>query len=395
MQLLSRYIARAIFSAVLIVLLVIVALDALALLVDQLGDLSEQYTFIDVLIYSALSLPASLYEFMPFAALVGSLVGLGALATTSELVILRAAGVSLARISWAVMQPVLVFIIATLLLGEYVIPLTNQLAESRRALLLGDNKQSSGTHHGLWNREGNEFVHFNAVSPNGTLHGVTRYQFDNNGELVSSSFAEKAIYRETSTTIASTSIDVAPTQAAHVEAGSLDNLAATGFWQEENIVETLLPSVRANTTTAIAAPASIRRHVSRVWHTQLSPPLLNVLVLEPDTLAIGNLYAYTQYLEQQNIDSGRYRLSFWSKLLQPVATLSLVLIAISFIFGPLREVTMGYRVFTGVIVGVVFQMSQNLLGPASLVYGFPPLVAVLLPITACLLLGIFLLQRVR
>jgi len=131
----------------------------------------------------------------------------------------------------------------------------------------------------------------------------------------------------------------------------------------------------------------------RRWDTELSPKLLNVLVLTPDALSIQNLYSYAQYLQQQELDSSEYWLAFWKKLLQPLATASLVLIAVSFIFGPLREVTMGQRIFTGVIVGIVFRTSQDLLGPASLVFGFSPLIAVALPLVVCGGVGIYLLRK--
>jgi len=80
-------------------------------------------------------------------------------------------------------------------------------------------------------------------------------------------------------------------------------------------------------------------------------------------------------------------------VLQPVVTAALVLMAISFIFGPLRSVTLGQRVFTGVLVGFTFRIAQDLLGPSSLVFGFSPLFAVLVPTAICALAGFWLLRR--
>ena len=191
MKLLNRYIFRTVFNATITVLVVITSLDLLAILVDEFDRLSATYTFLDVLIYTGLSIPASLYEFMPFAALVGCLIGLGSLATSSELVVMRAAGISLLTIAWGAIKPVLIFVVFSVLLGEYVIPIANQTAEARRALLLG-NQQILESRAGLWNREGNEFMHFNAVQANGVIYGISRYQFDSKGVLKSSSFSEKA-----------------------------------------------------------------------------------------------------------------------------------------------------------------------------------------------------------
>ena len=96
---------------------------------------------------------------------------------------------------------------------------------------------------------------------------------------------------------------------------------------------------------------------------------------------------------EQGLSNGSYWLAFWTKVLQPLVTAALVLMAISFIFGPLRSVTLGQRVFTGVLVGFVFRIAQDLLGPSSLVFGFSPLLAVVVPAGICALAGFFLLRR--
>jgi len=125
----------------------------------------------------------------------------------------------------------------------------------------------------------------------------------------------------------------------------------------------------------------------------LSPQLLSTLVLPPDSLSITGLWSYAHYLAEQGLNNGRYWLAFWTKVLQPLVTVALVLMAISFIFGPLRSVTLGQRVFTGVLVGFTFRIAQDLLGPSSLVFGFSPLFAVLVPSGICAVAGIWLLRR--
>ncbi|MDZ7683985.1 MAG: LptF/LptG family permease [Gammaproteobacteria bacterium] len=115
--------------------------------------------------------------------------------------------------------------------------------------------------------------------------------------------------------------------------------------------------------------------------------------MEPDKMSIRELQAKIEYMNAQGLDARQFELGFWQKLMQPVAAMALVFVAISFVFGPLREATMGMRVVTGLIVGIVFKFLTELLSPASLVYGFPPLVAILAPITLCLLAGYYLLRR--
>jgi len=133
--------------------------------------------------------------------------------------------------------------------------------------------------------------------------------------------------------------------------------------------------------------------LTEVWQIELNPTLLTALALRPDALSITDLWRYSHYLSEQGLSSDKYLLSFWKKALQPLVTLSLVLLAISFIFGPLRSVTSGQRVFTGVLVGFIFSISKDLLGPASLVFGFSPFWAVIIPVLVCLLLGFYLLFK--
>lgn len=352
MRKLRYYIAQQVWGAVIGVLLVIVSLDAIADLVDQLGQLKGQYTFVEALIYVGLYIPSSVCDYLPLAALVGCLIGLGVLANSSELVVMRAAGISIRQLVWSVMRPVLLFIAVGALLGEYVAPYTDQFADSRRDLLQG-HERALQSERGLWFREGNEYMHFNAVLPNGRLYGITRYRFGEQGNLLQASFIRSAIY-----------------QGDHwVEQGG----DITVFDDGEGIGH--------------------EAFLSRNWYTEISPELLNVLVLEPDELPMQRLHAYANYQEKQNIDSSEYRLAFWQKALQPLATLSLVMIAISFIFGPLRQTTMGFRVFIGVIVGLIFQTSQKLLGPMSIILGFSPMFAVLIPITFCFAFGWLLIKR--
>jgi lipopolysaccharide export system permease protein len=295
-----------------------------------------------------LMVPRRLYDLIPYSCLIGSLAGLGLLASSSELVIIRAAGVSVKRIAWMALRPALLFILLALVIGEFVAPYTEQTADSRRVYLRDNITQSLPQN--MWNREGDEFMHVDAVLPNGVIYGLTRYKFNEQQQLVSASYAKQAIYQQ-------------------------------DYWQEEDVAISYLG---AEGTRSEQLPG-------RRWDTPLTPNLFNILVLEPESLSMRNLHYYVNYLGEQSSKASNYSLAFWQKCLQPLATASLVLIAISFIFGPLRSVTMGQRIFTGVIFGVIFLLVQKLLGPSSLVFGFPPFIAVIIPIGLCILIGAVLL----
>lgn len=353
MRKLDRHVGWTVFAAILLVLAIIVGLDAIAAFIDEADDISETYTFAQVGLYILLTLPGRFYEFVPFAALIGCMLGLGQLATSSELVVMRAAGVSIGRLVWIAMKPALLIAVLGFALGELVAPRSEQMAETNRALAQNPG-ESFGGRHGIWNREGNTFVHFNALEADGVVHGITMLQFDQDLVMEYSLRARLATYEG-------------------------------DYWTMEDAVITNLSSWQTSRET----------HETMRWDTNITPELLTVMVVEPEYLPIMDLYRYSRYLQSQGLDSDDYQLALWRKILQPAAIGALVLVAISFIFGPLREGTMGFRIFAGVIVGIVFRTSQDLLGPASLVFGFAPIYAALGPILLCVVAGMLLLARSR
>lgn len=351
MHKLDRYIGNAVLFAILAVLGVISGLALLFAFIDQLQDLQEGYTLKHALTYVVLTAPRRIYDVLPMSALIGCLVGLGTLASNSELTVMRAAGVSLMRIVWSVMQPLLLLMVIGLAIAEYVAPWTEGMAQAQRSMAQSAGKAQSSK-HGLWHRQGQEYIHINTVRPDGVLLGVTRYKFNEQRQLQTVSFARQAAYQE-------------------------------GAWQLDDIVYTYLEQ----------RSSSVAQAKKEQWDVALKPELLSTVVMDPDALPITGLWSYTNYLSEQGLNAENYLLAFWGKVLQPVVTAMLVLMAISFVFGPLRSVTLGQRVFTGVVVGFVFKIVQDLLGPASMVFNFPPLLAVLLPAAICAIIGLVLLRR--
>lgn len=354
MKILRNYISLQVIGATLLVLLVILSLDFLGTLLEELDEIENDYTFGEALIYLLLIMPGKVRLWLPFAAMVGCLVGLGSLANNSELTVMRAAGISSRRIALIIFVPTLVLTGVAIVLNEYVAPYTEQVAEARKSLLQSGKTQVS-SRFGVWNKEGNTYMHFNSVQPGGLLYGVVQYQFDDKRVLKRTLFAEKATYN-----------------------------AGDGSWLMEKVSETVIGRDRTSSFF----------HASMPWGSELTPELLDILILDPDQLSSMALLEYSKYRSEQNLNYDYYMMEFWRKMFQPLSILSLVLVAISFVFGPLREVTMGYRVFAGVLVGILFWTMQELLGPASLVYNFSTWAAVLMPIVLCTLLGIVLLRRV-
>ncbi|PSF05302.1 LPS export ABC transporter permease LptG [Marinobacter fuscus] len=351
MHKIDGYVMRTVGGAMFLVMVVVLSLDIIFAFIAELEDTRNGYQTLQALWYVALTLPRRIYDYLPLGAFMGCLVGLGSMASSSELTVIRAAGVSLKRIVWSAMKPALLVVLLGVGIGEYVAPTTERIAQSDKAVALGAGRSVAAA-HGVWHREGNTFMHLNAVQPNGVLHGVSLFRFDEERQLEMSSFAERAIY-----------------QGDH--------------WRLENVVSTRI----ADNQTVRTEQPSLR------WDSGLSPEVLSVLIVKPENLSMTGLYTYSVYLGEQGLSAAPYWLAFWKKTLMPLGTAVMVLVAISFVFGPLRSVTMGFRVFTGLLVGLLFKYMQDLLGPMSMVYGFNPLLAVLAPILINAVVGAALMRR--
>ncbi|GHC16105.1 LPS export ABC transporter permease LptG [Aidingimonas halophila] len=346
----DRYIARNVLGAIIVVQVVLLGLDLVITYINDLSDVEGGYSAFDVLLYLLMRLPWRLYQYAPVGVLIGSLIGLGSMASSNELTVIRAAGRSLLRILWGVMKPVILVVIVLLLIAEYVSPRTEQFATAWRV----EQMQGEGavvTERGGWQREGNSFYRFGAIRADDTVLDLTRYRFDGQ-QLKEATSAARAVWRE-------------------------------DHWQLENVAVTRFEEGRTEAD----------RYDTRAWDTELTPEQLSRLLQDIESQAPSELWAYAHYLEAQDQQATQPLLYFWQRMLLPLTMASLVLVAASFVFGPLRTVAAGTRVFYGVVTGLCFKYLQDLLAPASTVFGFSPAWAVLGPTLLCFMLGIYLLRR--
>lgn len=357
---LDRYIARHVLPAMLLVLLVLGGLDILFTLVDELGDSEGGYGTLAAIRYTLYTAPRHFYELLPATALIGALAGLGSLAAANELVGMQAAGYSRWQLTRAVMLPAMLVMLLGLVLGEYLAPQLELQAEVDKSLAMD---QSVGlSQFGHWERDGRSFLHFNTIETSGVLHGVTLFEFDEQQRLARQLVAEQAVYQ-----------------------------GATGSekpeWQ-------LLNGTRIEFSYNGNAVGNERQTFAQLSRPlDLTPDLLQVVIVTPERLSISDLWRFGNRFLQQGLDAAPYFLGFWKKALQPLNTAVLVLVAISFIFGPLRSASMGSRVFSAISLGLIVSLVQRLLQNLSLVYHLPALAAVLFPILLCLLAGLMLLRR--
>lgn len=350
MKLIDRYIFFRVLGAMLGVLLAIVSIDVIGGFVDQIDNLEDRFTLMEALLYAALKIPGGLKDYLGFSALIGAMIGLGSFSNSGELTVIRAAGYSMARIGWMVMRPAFLLIIFGALVAEFVAPNLEQMAESRRDLLRG-RLSTDIEESGLWIYDKGAYVHMDAVYPGGLVYGLAQYRLGEDGKDLEVDFSEQARYGQ----------------------DGWDQLE--GVWSQ-------VSENRVNTGEYAYEP----------WPTALTPEILDASVLDAEQMSVRALSEYSDYLGNGTRKSREYQVQFWSKLLQPLSVTALVFVGISFVVGSSRQVAIGERVFFGVIVGVGFKVAQDILGPAATVWGFSPLIAVLVPTGLIMLLGLILLR---
>ncbi|HGK4863188.1 TPA: LPS export ABC transporter permease LptG [Yersinia enterocolitica] len=352
---LDRYIGRTILNTILMTLFMLVSLSGIIKFVDQLRKVGQgDYSAASAGMYTLLSIPKDIEIFFPMAALLGALLGLGTLATRSELVVMQASGFTRMQIAASVMKTAIPLVLLTMAIGEWVAPQGEQMARNFRAQQMYGGSLLS-TQSGLWAKDGSDFIYIQRVSGDKELIGVNIYHFDQQDRLLSVRYAATATFE--------------------------DNL-----WRLSQVDESDLSNPNKVTGS---------QTLTGEWKTNLTPEKLGVVAMNPDSLSISGLHDYSKYLRQSGQESSRYELNMWGKIFAPFSVAVMMLMALSFIFGPLRSVPMGVRVVTGIFFGFVFYVLDQIFGPLSLVYNIPPVIGALLPSILFLLISVYLLLKRR
>ena len=357
MRILDRYIGFAVASHTLVVMLVFIALFSFASFVGEVDYIGKgKYGLLQAVYYVALTLPSLMYQLFPPVALIGSMVGLGMLSSGSELVAIRAAGVSMGRIILSVMKVGALLMLAALIVGEWLAPQAEYYAQTMRSTALSE-RISLKTQSGFWVRDGHNFIHVREILADSQLADISIYEFASmaNGQnrLQTITHARTASYQQNK-------------------------------WQLQDIQYSKISETGIIT----------QRQPSAEWGSLLSPAVLGVVAVKPDKLSLLGLRKYIDYLHDNNLNADRYELAFWKKLMLPLGTGVMVFLAIPFIFGTLRSVGIGQRIMVGTLLGIAFYLFNQTFGYTGLVYGLNPIVSAVLPPMLFLGLGLFLMRRV-
>jgi lipopolysaccharide export system permease protein len=198
--------------------------------------------------------------------------------------------------------------------------------------------QAVATQSGIWIHEGNNFLHIKRVVGPKHLEGVTRYEFDGTHRLLAAYYVKSLEMQKNK-------------------------------WLAQSAVKTTF-----NHNQTISRPMS-----ASAWDLGLNPALLNIGLIEPPEMSLFSLHSYSQHLVKNGLQAGEFQWEFWKRVVQPLTTLVMILLAIPFVMRSSRSVTMGWRVLFGITVGFTFYILNGFLGQFSIVFQVSPLIAALVP----------------
>jgi lipopolysaccharide export system permease protein len=306
----------------------------------------------DAMLFVLLSLPRYAYQLFPIATLIGALVGLGALAGRSELVAMRAAGLSISRIVFAALKGGLLLAVIAVAVGEGLAPVAEQ-----RALQLRSEAQSGHvtmqTPFGFWARDGDAYVNVREILPGAVLQDIEILEFDGDRHLTQATHARAARYLQ-------------------------------GQWVLQDISRSRISP----------QGVEITRIPEAGWDSMLDPKLLRVVILEPHVLSSWGLLRYVRYMSANGQDAGSYEVALWGKLVHPFLILSMIFLSIPILFSSTRSTGIGPRIFAGIVVGIGFYLVSRTFTYLALLFELSAWLAATIPPLLFLTGAILVLRRV-
>jgi lipopolysaccharide export system permease protein len=356
MNRLDRYLARKLLGGWVLVWLVMSAIFGLLALVDEIERVTERYQIPDALQFVAYTLPQRSLELAPVIILLGSILALAGLNKHSEIIAIRAAGVSLRRFFRALAIPAGALVIALYAASEFVAAPLYQKAELHKTLIRS-GQPNLLTGKGLWSNSNRRFFNVRTLKNLQIPRSIYLYEFSADGKL------ENFVYAGRAQLTSSRRWDLlgVTQKKPHNEVlttRKLDNLEMGPFWLQEEL------------------PA---------------------LPLSTAGMTPSNLYEYSDYLKSTDQLAGRIEQLFWQRVALPLTAGAMVFLAIPIgaSLGAIRSHAFGRNLAIGAGVGILFYFISQVIQTGGTMVNIPAVVAAFLPVLLVFTLAVGLIYRMR
>lgn len=340
MHRLDRYIMQRFLLGIFPALLLLLALFSFMALAEELEDVGTgSFTLLDALMVVFLTTPKRLVELLPVTALLGGLLGLGAMANNRELIAIRSGGLSKVRIARTVTVLALMLGAGIALLQFFVVPGFEREAASLRGQTLQGTETGDRQLNAFWTRNNGYMIRVEGVRSDRTLQGVEIYASDDRGRLLRLVQARNAL------------------------------LAGQNDWLLTTVTDTRFKGTKVRET----------RLQSLLWSDLLSEEQAAVLVLPLEALAPSDLLATIASHRQNQLDTHQYEIVFWQQVSLLPGLLAMALLSLPFLLGSVRAVSASQRVMLGGLIGIGFYLLQQLSGHFASLFGLNPALIILTP----------------
>ena len=354
MSLMATYLMRNILTSTLLVMLVLLALAGLFEFIGQLDGVQGNYGSPQALLYAVLRLPQLSFEMLPIASLIGALLGLGALANNSELVVMRTAGLSVADLARMVAISGSVLMVLTALVGEYIGPPLDYFARTMRDEARYE-QEGRDIGSAAWVKDGPVILHLERINTEFEFGALYMYRFNEDDSLQSIARADNSGIDDSDNWI-------------------LENFRETRF--DDDSVQVMESSVA-------------------VESFDVDAEMLGITLVKPISLSARGLMSYINYLKRNDLDAQRYETELWSRIARTVTVVIMPVLALAFVFGSLRSAGAGGRLMIGVLIGLAYFLASEMTANSGQVFNLNPAVVTWLPSVALLIVTLLALTRVR
>ena len=357
MKIRDRYITKTLLSYTSVVLLVWLSIYSFFNFLEELNSIGKaDYTIFEAIKYVLLQMPELAYKQASPVILLGCVLGMGYLATTNQLVVLRVSGNSILKLTAITIKIALTFIIVILAFGEFFVPLASEEGEKGRAKALGQSFALQ-SREGFWIREGGNYINVINNIDSSSFTDVTIYQVSPSNKIETIITSESADF-DGSTTLA------------------MKNANIISINEINNSIE--ITSKKRNNYNKIVS---------------FDQDLIETIKKEPKELTTRKIYKHIQFLDDNKQASSIYKVELYKRLIKPVTLVAMILLAMLFIFGSNRDVSLGRKIFFGITLGLSFEMLSRVGSALSLSINLSPLMSAVLPTLVIIVLAIVLLSR--
>lgn len=355
MKLLERYLWKNILVSILVTWLSLTLLFGLFDFLSELGDTKQgtRYGTFQALLYVAYTFPRTLYINFPYAVLIGSLMGLGNMASGSEITAMRAAGYSIRNIVVTTLKLGFVLALMAFALGEWVAPKSEAYAQNFKVRML--QKQVAVSSDGVWLKNGNQYLAIEKIWSEKKLEGLSVYEVDIDQGGFSRILKAKSATKE------------------GIE------------WQLREVTERILNTNRVE----------VNYHELLESNDLLPDNMLALAQVNPEQLTALELARFIEHQNENALSTERFELEYWKHFTTPLSTLVMLILAAPLVFGFQRNAGAGQRIFIGILIGIAYLLLDKIISRTGLVYGLSPLISASLPLLLFSLAGLFMLNRIR